>query len=43
MAAAETALAAHSSTMAVLPISELLQPDGWLAKFRAKGYEIIDP
>jgi uncharacterized protein YbaP (TraB family) len=43
MAAAEQALAANASTVAVLPMDELLQADGWLAKFRAKGFEVVEP
>ena len=43
LAAAETALAANASTFATLPISQLLQPEGYLSKLRAKGYEIEEP
>lgn len=43
MAAAEAALAKNVSTFATLPISQLLQPEGYLAKLRAKGYEIEVP
>jgi uncharacterized protein YbaP (TraB family) len=42
-AAAEKAIAANSSTVAVLSMAELLKPDGWLAMFRARGYEIAEP
>jgi uncharacterized protein YbaP (TraB family) len=40
---AEKAIAANVSTVAVLSMTELLKPDGWLALFRARGYEIIEP
>lgn len=43
IAAAEAALATNASTFATLPISQLLQPEGYLAKLRAKGYEIDAP
>jgi len=43
LAAAEQAIAANVSTVAVLSMQELVKPDGWLARFRAKGYEIIEP
>jgi len=29
--------------VAVLSMVELLKPDGWLALFRARGYEITEP
>ena len=41
--AAETALWNNASTFAVLPISELIRPDGRLALMRAKGYVIEEP
>jgi uncharacterized protein YbaP (TraB family) len=40
---AEKAIAANVSTVAVVSIMELLRPDGWLATFRARGYEITEP
>jgi uncharacterized protein YbaP (TraB family) len=43
LAAAEKSIAANVSTVAVLSMTELLKPDGWLAIFRARGYEIIEP
>lgn len=43
LAAAETALQNNASTFALLPISELLKPDGYLAKLQAKGYEVEAP
>jgi uncharacterized protein YbaP (TraB family) len=41
--AAERALAANTSTFAILDIVELLGEDGLLADLRARGYEIIEP
>jgi uncharacterized protein YbaP (TraB family) len=43
LAAAKNALAANASSFAVLPITEMLQPDGWLDKLRAAGYEVREP
>jgi uncharacterized protein YbaP (TraB family) len=43
LAAAEKAIAANSSTVAVTSMHELLMPDGWLARFRARGYEVTEP
>jgi uncharacterized protein YbaP (TraB family) len=43
LAAAEKAIAANISTVAVTSMRELLKPDGWLATFRARGYEITEP
>jgi uncharacterized protein YbaP (TraB family) len=43
LAAAQKAIAANVSTVAVLSMEDLLKPDGWLAIFRARGYEIIEP
>jgi uncharacterized protein YbaP (TraB family) len=43
LSAAEKAIAANASTVAVVSMVELVKPDGWLAKFRARGYEIIEP
>jgi len=43
LAAAEKAIAANVSTVAVLSMPELVKPDGWLAMFRARGYEITEP
>lgn len=43
MSAADSALTHHESSFAVLPISQLLNPDGWLAKLRARGYSVQDP
>jgi uncharacterized protein YbaP (TraB family) len=43
LAAAEKALAQNRSTFAVLPIAELVKPDGRLAALRARGYAIELP
>ena len=43
LAAAEQALARNASTVAVLPIDEILKPDGYVARLRQKGYAIEDP
>jgi uncharacterized protein YbaP (TraB family) len=43
LAAAEKAIAANASTVAVLSMAELVKPDGWLATFRARRYEITEP
>ncbi len=41
--AAENALQANPSTFATLPISELLRPDGPLARLQANGYQVEAP
>ena len=43
LAAADNALSHNESSFAVLPISQLLGQDGWLAKLRARGYSVKDP
>ena len=43
LAEAERALKKNRSTMAVVLMSELFEPDGYLAALRAKGYEIVEP
>ena len=43
LAAAEQSLARNASTVAVLPIDEILKPDGYVARLRQKGYAIEDP
>lgn len=43
LAAAESALGRNQVTFATLPISELLKPEGYLAKLRAKGYLVEEP
>ena len=43
LAEAERALKENRSTMAVVLMSELFEPDGYLAALRAKGYEVIEP
>jgi hypothetical protein len=43
LASAEAALAKNASTFAVLPVSELLKSNGYLAKLAAKGYLVEEP
>lgn len=43
MAAAEAALANNKVTFAMLPMSRMLAPNGYLAKLKAKGYTVIAP
>jgi TraB family protein len=40
---AERALQENRSTMAVVLMSELFAPDGYLAGLRARGYQIVEP
>jgi hypothetical protein len=40
---AERALRANRGTFAILPIAELLRPEGPIAKLKAKGYEVREP
>lgn len=40
---AERALKQNRSTMAVVLMSELFEPDGYLAGLRARGYEVTEP
>jgi hypothetical protein len=40
---AERALRDNRSTMAVVLMSELFTPDGYLAHLRARGYEVVEP
>jgi uncharacterized protein YbaP (TraB family) len=43
MATAETALNTHRSSLAVLPMSELIKDNGYLSRLKAKGYTIEEP
>ncbi|MBW8367503.1 MAG: TraB/GumN family protein [Arenimonas sp.] len=43
LTAAESALADNTSTLAVLPMSDLLGPSGVLAVLRARGYTVVEP
>lgn len=43
LAAAEKALANNTVSFAVLPMRELLKPDGYVAKLQAKGYVVEAP
>jgi len=41
--AAEKALAAHPQSLALLPMAEILKPDGYLAALAARGYAVEAP
>jgi hypothetical protein len=41
--AAEKALATNATTFAVLPMSQLLEADGLLARLQRRGYEVVVP
>ena len=41
--AVERAFATHASTVAVLPVEQILRDDGFVAQLRARGYVIEDP
>jgi hypothetical protein len=43
LAAVEQALARNTSSVAVLSVDQILKPDGYVAKLRARGYVIEDP
>lgn len=43
LASAENAIANNAISFAVLPMSELLKPDGYLADLEAKGYVVEPP
>ncbi len=43
LTAARTALSNNAQTFAVLPMDELLKPDGYLAKLEAEGYQVDPP
>ncbi len=43
LAAARAALASNAQTVALLPIEELLKPDGYLAQLQAEGYQVETP
>ena len=43
LAEAESSLAKHESTFSILPIVDLLKPDGYLAALRDKGYVVEEP
>lgn len=43
LAEAEASLARHASTFSILPIADLLRPDGYLAALKAKGYIVEEP
>lgn len=41
--AAERALAVHPTSFATLPMGQLLDPDGLLARLQRRGYEVVAP
>lgn len=43
LAAADTALASNGTTLAVLPMADLLGPEGVLVAFKARGYTVVSP
>lgn len=43
LAQAEASLATNQSTVAILPLSLVIQPEGWIAKLQAMGYEVTAP
>ncbi|MBC7574127.1 MAG: TraB/GumN family protein [Herminiimonas sp.] len=43
LAAAEKALGKNQSTFAILPVSQILNPDGMIAALQAKGYVVEQP
>jgi len=43
LATARKALSDNRQTFAVLPMDELLKPDGWLSRLHAEGYEVEAP
>jgi uncharacterized protein YbaP (TraB family) len=43
LAEAEKSIAENASTFAALPINQLQHPEGFLAAFRARGYEVVEP
>lgn len=43
LAAARAALASNAQTFAMLPMDELLKPDGYLASLKADGYQVESP
>lgn len=43
LSAAEAAIAGNAVSFSLLPMSELLKPDGYLAALQARGYEVEPP
>lgn len=43
LAESERALESNASTVAVLPMRDILRPDGYLAALRARGYVVDEP
>jgi hypothetical protein len=43
LSAAEKALRENQSTMAVVSMAELFAADGYLARLRARGFQVVEP
>lgn len=43
VAEAERAFAQNRTTLAVLPVEEILKPNGYVAQLRARGYSVTEP
>jgi uncharacterized protein YbaP (TraB family) len=43
LTAARAALTSNAQTFAILPMAELLKPDGYLATLQAEGYQVTPP
>lgn len=43
LAAVDAALARNRDTFAMMPVTSLLGAEGWLARLRARGYEVVAP
>jgi hypothetical protein len=43
LSTAESALEKNKLTIAILPMSELLEKSGYLAALRAQGYKVVPP
>ncbi len=40
---ADRALSNNDSTFAILPLRDLLRPDGLLSRLRERGYDVLEP
>jgi acyl-CoA reductase-like NAD-dependent aldehyde dehydrogenase len=43
VAAAAAALERNAETLAILPVEEILKPNGYVAQLKARGYVLVDP
>ena len=39
----EGAVLQHAVSFAILPMEELLDPEGLLAQLKSRGYEVVEP